>query len=67
MIADEDNLTWTFLDSFDCEETVELGNTMTGDYVVVLSDDTFFVQEVPKLIEALQAAYNFHMEHKESV
>lgn len=66
MIADEDDLIWKFIDSFDCEETVELGIDNYDEMVVVLSNDMFSVQDIPKLIECLQAAYNFHMEHKEN-
>ena len=61
MISDEDDLTWTFIDSFDCENTVIIGTDAYDEAVVVLSDDMFSVQDVPELIQALQAAYNFHM------
>lgn len=67
MIADEDDLTWTFMDSFECENTVIIGTDAYDETVIVLSEDMFSVQDVPELIKALKAAYDFHMEHKEDV
>ena len=63
MIADEDNLNWRFTTKFDDLECVDICTTHASDeeYIVLLSNDEFPVQDVPKLIKALQAAYNFHM------
>ena len=66
MIADEYDLTWAFIDSFDCENTVTICTDNYDETVIVLSDDMYSVQDVPELIQALQAAYNFHMQHKEN-
>lgn len=66
MRADEYNMTWFFVNSLDTEETVELGVDAYDEHVVVLSDDVFSIQDVPKLITALKLAYNFHYEHKEN-
>ena len=67
MIADEDDLTWKFTTKFDNLESVDICTTHASDeeYIVLLSNDEFPVQDVPELIKALQAAYDFHMEHKE--
>lgn len=64
MIADEDNLTWRFTTKFDDLEYVDICTTHASDeeYIVLLSNDEFPVEDVPELIKALQAAYNFHME-----
>lgn len=65
MLANEEDLTWTFVDSFDCENTVTICTDNYDETVICVSDDMFSVQDVPELIQALQAAYDFHMEHKE--
>jgi len=68
MIADEDNLTWRFTTKFDDLEYVDVCSSHASDdeYIVLLSNDEFQIEDVPELIQALQAAYNFHMEHKEN-
>jgi hypothetical protein len=66
--ADEDDLCW----KFDCKngdtEVVDICSSYLDDekYMVFLSNDEFDIEDVPNLILALQAAYDFHNEHKEN-
>lgn len=59
MIADEEDLTWTFIDSFDCENTVIICTDNYDETVIVLSDDMYSVQDVPELIKALKQHMTF--------
>jgi hypothetical protein len=59
--------TWYFKDGYSNDEWVKLfyyGGS--NDYVVLMSMDEYLIEDVPKLIEALQMAYDHHMKNKET-
>ncbi len=66
--ADEDDLCWRFLSLAEDVESVDIctSNVDDNQHIVFLSNDEFYIEDVPTLIEALQAAYDFHNEHKEN-